>query len=157
MALAAAAAACGRVVFLFELTHADHSQHVRAVSTWFEPSRARCSATAAARLAAWVAGGGLDGGSGEMLAACAAAGAPSQRRTKAGLASILCERMRSGCCQHVCMLWHPPGSSRRAHLEEEVVAAREQQPAGPSQHVDPAGVHMPIVQHMHVHAASQSR
>ena len=157
VALAAAAAACGRVVFLFELTHADHSQHVRAVSTWFEPSRARCSATAAARLAAWVAGGGLDGGSGEMLSACAAAVAPSQRRTKAGLASILCERMRSGCCQHVCMLWHPPGSSRRAHLEEEVVAAREQQPAGPSQHVDPAGVHMPIVQHMHVHAASQSR
>ena len=51
----------------------------------------------------------------------------------------------------------PSGSSRRAHLEEEVVAAREQQPAGPSQHVDPAGVHMPIVQHMHVHAASQSR
>ena len=82
VALAAAAAACGRVVFLFELTHADHSQHVRAVSTWFEPSRARCSATAAARLAAWVAGGGLDGGSGEMLAACAAAVAPSQRRTK---------------------------------------------------------------------------
>ena len=39
-------------------------------------------ATAAARLAAWVAGGGLDGGSGEMLAACAAAVAPSQRRTK---------------------------------------------------------------------------
>ena len=140
--MAAAAAACGRVVFLFELTHADHSQHVRAVSTWFEPSRAPCSATAAARLAAWVAGGGLDGGSGEMLAACAAAVAPSQRRTKAGLASILCERMRSGCCQHVCMLWHPPGSSRRAHLEEEVVAAREQQPAGPSQHVDPAGVHI---------------
>ena len=59
VALAAAAAACGRVVFLFELTHADHSQHVRAVSTWFEPSRAPCSATAAARLAAWVAGGGL--------------------------------------------------------------------------------------------------
>ena len=53
--MAAAAAACGRVVFLFELTHADHSQHVRAVSTWFEPSRAPCSATAAARLAAWVA------------------------------------------------------------------------------------------------------
>ena len=45
------------------------------------------------------------------------------------VASILCERMRSGRCQHVCMLCDPPGSSRRAHLEEEV-AAREQQPAG---------------------------
>ena len=63
---------------------------------------------------------------------------------------------RTGRCQHVCARSDVPGSSRRAHLEEEV-AAREQQPAGPSQHVDPAGVHMPIVQHMHVHAASQSR
>ena len=38
----------------------------------------------------------------------------------APIASILCERMRSGRCQHVCMLSDAPGSSRRAHLEEEV-------------------------------------
>ena len=77
--------------------------------------------------------GGLCGGGGAIAAA---------DQAPRPVASILCERMRSGCCQHVCMLWHPPGSSRRAHLEEEVVAAREQQPAGPSQHVDPAGVHI---------------
>ena len=36
---------------------------------------------------------------------------------------------RTGRCQHVCARSDVPGSSRRAHLEEEV-AAREQQPAG---------------------------
>ena len=35
---------------------------------------------------------------------------------------------RTGRCQHVCARSDVPGSSRRAHLEEEV-AAREQQPA----------------------------
>jgi hypothetical protein len=80
---------------------------------------------------AWAAGGGLDSGGGEALAACAAAACRSgdPMRGPRPVASILCERMRSGRCQHVCMRCDPPSSSRRAHLEEEV-AGCEQQPAG---------------------------
>ena len=40
---------------------------------------------------------------------------------------------RTGRCQHVCARSDVPGSSRRAHLEEEV-AAREQQPARRREH-----------------------
>jgi len=59
-----------------------------------------------ATAAAWVAGGGLDGGGGETLAACAAAACRSGGPRP--VASILCERMRSGRCQHVCMRCDPP-------------------------------------------------
>ena len=58
-------------------------------------------------MAAWVTGGGIDGGGGEMLAACCGlyGGGLSQRGGPRLVASILCEpeRMRSGRCQHVCM------------------------------------------------------
>ena len=77
-----------------------------------------------------LAGGGLDGGGGETLAACAAAACRSGGPRP--VASILCEHMRSGRCQYVCMRCDPPISSRCAHLEEEV-AVRKQLPAEPPQ------------------------
>jgi hypothetical protein len=69
-----------------------------------------------------------DGGGGETFAACAAAACRSSGPRP--VASILCERMRSGrSCQHVCMRCGPPSSSRRAHLE------------GGQQHCPPAAEH----------------
>ena len=77
-------------------------------------------------MAAWVTGGGIDGGGGETLAACAAAACRSGGPRL--VASILCERCDQGAVS-TCACDAAGFEPSRAHLEEQV-AGREQQPAG---------------------------